>query len=71
MKLELRQTMTLQQDRKHTWRWGKKELRQAAYDSVVYGKCPYCGDQLAAEPDATEVCCQHCSQTITIINPYF
>lgn len=49
----------------------EKQLKQVAYEDVMTFKCPYCGGQLVAEPDAAETCCPDCDKMVSIINPYF
>ncbi len=48
-----------------------KDLERAALDSVWYPRCPNCGEQTPAEPDAEFVYCLHCDHRIEIENPFY
>ena len=47
------------------------DLEQAVMDGIWYPKCPYCGENTSAEPDASYIYCDNCEQRFKIINPYF
>lgn len=49
----------------------EKQLREGALNGIMVFKCPNCDDRLVAEPDAQNVCCQHCDKLVAIVNPYF
>lgn len=49
----------------------EEDLEAAALEDVWYPKCPYCGAETPAEPDAHYVYCQACNRRFKILNPFF
>jgi len=48
----------------------ERNLEQGAMDGVMYLRCPYCGCDTPAEPDAQTICCQECDKQFKVNNPY-
>lgn len=46
-------------------------LEEGVVDGVMTFKCPRCGENVLAEPDADDTCCQDCGTMILVDNPYF
>jgi len=54
-----------------TYRMTESDFEASVMDSVWYPKCPHCGSETGAEPDARSTCCDNCGQSFRIMNPFF